>query len=235
MSGSEKRWDPGQYDSTHRYVTDYGRGLVDLLAPQAGERILDLGCGTGHLTQQIAERGATVVGIDSSAEMIAQARQNYPKLRFALADAISYRAPEPFDAVFSNAVLHWIQPPDAAAESIAAALRVGGRFVAEFGGKGNTATVIAATGFNPWYFPSIGEYAALLEGKGMEVSSAVLFDRPTVVEGESGLRDWLGMFFKPPLAEEKIRQMEMELRPKLFRGGDWVIDYRRLRVVGYKS
>lgn len=130
------RWDPGEYDSAHHYVTDYGRGLVDLLAPQLGERVLDLGCGTGHLTQQIAEQGGLVAGIDSSAEMIAQARQNYPKLRFELVDATKYRTQESFDAVFSNAALHWIRPPDAVAASIAAALKPGGRFVAEFGGRG---------------------------------------------------------------------------------------------------
>ncbi len=228
------RWDPGEYDATHHYVTDYGRSLVDLLAPQAGERILDLGCGTGHLTQQIAERGAVVAGIDSSPEMIAQARQNYPKLRFELADATKYVAAEPFDAVFSNAALHWIQPPAAVVESMAAALKPGARLVVEFGGKGNIAFVVEAAGVNRWYFPSIGEYAALLEANGIEVTSAVLFDRPTMVEGESGLRDWLGMFFKPPLPEEKIREMERQLRPQLFKGSGWAIDYRRLRIVGNK-
>jgi SAM-dependent methyltransferase len=228
-------WDPGEYDSTHHYVTDYGRDLIDVLAPQTGECILDVGCGTGHLTHQIAERGATVVGIDSSVEMVAQARQNYPKLRFALADAANYRTAEPFDAVFSNAALHWIRPPEAVAASIAGALKPGGRLVAEFGGKGNIASVVALAGFNPWYFPSIGEYAGLLEANGMEVTSAVLFERPTMVEGEAGLRDWLGMFFKPPLPEEKIRRMEIELRPKLFRETGWAIDYRRLRIVAKKD
>lgn len=225
------RWDPGEYDFAHHYVTDYGRSLVDLLAPQAGERILDLGCGTGHLTQQMAERGAMAVGIDSSAEMIAQARQNYPKLRFELADAAGYRAGEPFDAVFSNAALHWIRPPAAVAASIAAGLKQGGRLVAEFGGKGNIASVIAVAGVNPWYFPSIAEYSTLLEAHGMEVTSAVLFDRPTLLEGPSGLRDWLGMFFKPALPEDQVRHMEAELRPKLFNGTAWALDYRRLRIV----
>jgi SAM-dependent methyltransferase len=228
------RWDPGEYDFTHHYVTDYGRSLVDLLAPEASERILDLGCGTGHLTQQIADHGALVVGIDSSPEMIAQARQNYPKLRFELADAASYRAPEPFDAVFSNAALHWIQPPEAVAGSIATALKPGGRLVAEFGGKGNIAAVIAAARVNRWYFPSVGEYATLLEGHGLEVTSAVLFDRPTVVEGEAGLRDWLAMFFKPPLPEETISRMEFVLRPKLFNSDAWTLDYRRLRIVAQR-
>ncbi len=95
--------------------------------------------------------------------------------------------------------------------------------------------MVAAAGFNPWYFPSIGEYAGLLEKNGLEVTSAVLFDRPTMVEGEMGLRDWLGMFFKPPLPEEKLREMETELRPKLFRETGWAMDYRRLRVLAIRG
>ena len=226
MSG----WDPGLYDSTHHYVTDYGQSLVDLLAPQPGERILDLGCGTGHLTQQIAGRGATVLDIDSSPEMIAQARQNYPKLKFQLVDAASFRTSEPFDAVFSNAALHWMKPPEPVVHAIVAALKPGGRLIAEFGGKGNIASIIAAAGRNPWYFPSIGEYAALLERNGMLVTSAALFPRPTKVEGEAGFAEWLAMFFKPPLPNELVRQMELELRPELYREGAWYLDYVRLRV-----
>jgi len=232
---SRHAWDPRLYDSTHRYVFDYGKSLLDLLAPQAGERILDLGCGTGHLTNQIAETGANVLGIDSSPEMIGQARQNYPKLKFQLANAASFQAAEPFDAVFSNAVLHWIKPPEPAAAAIAGALRPGGRFVAEFGGKGNIAAVVGATGSNPWYFPSIGEYASLLEASGLEVDLATLFDRPTVVEGENGMREWLTMFFTPLLLEVEMQRVIAALRPKLYRDGNWVIDYRRLRIVATKG
>ncbi len=137
--------------------------------PQSGERILDLGCGTGQLTAEIAKQGAQVVGLDNSAKMIGQARQNYPGLSFMLGDAASFHSDRTFDAVFSNAALHWVKQADAAAESIARALQPGGRFVAEFGGKGNIAfgpqridpsTGTGADARCPWYYPSIGEYAA---------------------------------------------------------------------------
>lgn len=223
-------WEPGLYDAVHRYVSDYGRSLVDVLAPQPGERILDLGCGTGTLTHEITQRGATVVGIDSSPEMIGQARQNYPKLDFRLADARGFSVSEPFDAVFSNAVLHWIQPPEDAVATVRNALKPGGRFIAEFGGKGNIRSIIESAGFNPWYFPSIGEYSSLLEQHGLLVTNAALFDRPTPLEGENGIREWLGMFFKPPLPPSEIARIEAELRPKLFRDGAWYIDYKRLRI-----
>ncbi|MDQ2946087.1 MAG: class I SAM-dependent methyltransferase [Acidobacteriota bacterium] len=223
-------WEPGLYDAVHSYVSDYGRSLVDLLAPKVGERILDLGCGTGTLTHEISSSGARVVGVDSSTEMIGQARQNYPKLNFRLGDARTFRDPEPFDAVFSNAVLHWVQPPADAISTVRAALRPGGRFVAEFGGKGNIAAVVGAAGVNPWYFPSIGEYATLLEQNGFGVSSALLFDRPTRLEGERGLREWVAMFYKPQLPEDLVERMEIELRPKLFQDGSWMIDYKRLRI-----
>jgi SAM-dependent methyltransferase len=222
-------WDPGVYDSTHRYVFDYGKDLIDLLAPKPGERILDLGCGTGHLTQQIAATGATVLGIDNSLEMIAQARQNYPKLKFRLADGSGFQTPEPFDAVFSNAALHWM-PPEPTAAAIRAALKPTGRFVAEFGGYGNVASIVAAAGRNPWYFPSIAAYATVLERHGLLVTTAMLFDRPTKVDGESGLAEWLGMFFKPPLPPADVARMEVELRPRLYCDGAWYIDYKRLRL-----
>src|SRR5438105_1508573 len=226
-------WEPAIYDAVHSYVSDYGRSLVDLLAPKADERILDLGCGTGKLTYEIAETGAHVTGIDSSPEMIGQARQNYPKLDFRLEDARSLRTAERFDAVFSNAALHWVQPPEDAVAIVREALNPGGRFVAEFGGKGNIASIIAAARFNPWYFPSIGEYATLLERNALTVTSAALFDRPTPLEGEAGLREWLDMFFKPPLPSNEVDRIEAELRPVLFRDGAWFIDYKRLRVVAY--
>ena len=118
--------------------------MLPLLAPVPGERILDLGCGPGQLTAKIAESGAHVVGIDSSPEMIGQARQNYPQFEFKLADATSFAFDEPFDAVFSNAVLHWVQDAEAVVRNIASVLRPGGRFVAEFGGKRNVHALLGA-------------------------------------------------------------------------------------------
>jgi trans-aconitate methyltransferase len=227
-------WDPEHYDSRHHYVTDYGTSLIALLDPKPGERILDFGCGTGRLTHEIAQSGATVVGIDSSPGMIAQARKNYPAIQFELADGLTFRSKESFDAVFSNAVLHWMRPPEAAAESMAAALDPGGRLVAEFGGHNNTRSITEAVGSHPWYYPGIAEYAALLERYGLETMTAVLFPRPTPIEGESGLRDWLKMFTSSFLSADRIPEVERTLRPKLYRDGVWTIDYVRLRITARK-
>jgi len=224
-------WDAAAYDTRHSYVFRFGASLIADLKPQPGEQILDLGCGTGHLTHEIAESGAAVLGIDQSAEMIEHARRNYPEIPFEVADATRYRPGRRFDAVFSNAALHWMKPPEAAAESISLALKPGGRLVAELGGKGNTASILAVTKRNLWYFPGIAQYASLLERYGLEVVQAMLFERPTPLEGENGLRDWLRMFYQPPLPEDMIATAEAELRPKLFRDGTWYIDYRRLRVI----
>ncbi len=246
------RWDTGLYDDQHAFVWKYGASLIDLLAPIAGERVLDLGCGTGHLTARIAEAGAEVVGIDSSPEMIAEARRLYPGLRFEVADARDFAFDEPFDAVFSNAVLHWIKPPEDAIGCVRRALRPRGRFVAEFGGRGNVAGIVAALDAasravglgaweHPWYYPSIGEYAPLLERAGLEVTQAVLFDRPTSLEGEEGLRRWAEMFARDLVArvpaagrERFFRRAEDAARPALHRDGTWFADYRRLRVSARK-
>jgi trans-aconitate methyltransferase len=234
-------WDAKRYQSRHSYVFSYGEALIELLAPQAGERILDLGCGSGQLTAKIAETGAQVTGLDRSAEMIAGARHNFPGMTFEIADASNFTVDTPLDAVFSNAALHWVTDANGAAASVARALRPGGRFVLEMGGKGNTRAVLEALREvagpleTPWYFPSVGEYASLLERHGFEVSFATLFDRPTRVEGVDGLEDWLQMFggsMLMGLDEQRIRHEVAErLRPKMFQDGAWVLDYRRLRVI----
>lgn len=258
MSGQQRQgsgWDAGLYDQTAAFVWRHGSDLIDLLAPQPGERVLDLGCGTGHLTAALAARGARVVGLDNDPAMIEYARRAYPALPFVLGDAVSFRFAEPFDAVFSNAALHWVTRAADAAACIAAALRPGGRFVAELGGKGNVDAIVTAltaalaeTGYPfvperfPWYFPSIGEYAALLEATGLEPVFAALFDRPTRLEGgESGLRDWLALFGRtflesvpPEQIDAVVQLVEERLRPRLFRDGAWHVDYRRLRIVAVR-
>ena len=175
-----KQWDPALYDSRHSFVWKYGEEMVALLAPRKGECVLDLGCGTGHLTNRIAQLGARVTGLDQSAPMIEQARAAYPDLEFLLGDAAEFLFPKPFDAVFSNAALHWMKPPAPVVVSIARALRSGGRLVAEFGGKGNLQAIhgamtdaLEAMGKpaeherDLRYYPSIGEYASLLEAHGL--------------------------------------------------------------------
>ncbi|MBS0261900.1 MAG: methyltransferase domain-containing protein [Planctomycetes bacterium] len=246
-------WDPNLYDSNHSFVWKMGSGLVELLAPKTGERILDLGCGTGHLTAQIAESGASVLGLDSSSEMIGQARAANPGIRFDVADARTFAVEKPFDAVFSNAVLHWVKPPEQAVARIHAALRPGGRLVVEFGGRGNTRRMVAALLQQahalghpdyaiPWYYPSIAEYSQLLEQQGLEVLRAELYDRPTPLEGEEGLRKWFTMFCGSLLdrltssqRQQCLAALETELRPTLYRDGVWFADYRRLRLVAVRT
>ncbi len=234
MPANHADWDPARYEGSHSFVWEYGSDLLAILAPQPGERILDLGCGTGHLTAQIAEAGAETAGIDSSPAMVAQARQNYPRLRFQLADAQNFRADLPFDAVFSNAALHWMPEADAVADCIYQALRPGGRLVLEMGAHGNIALIAAAIrSAIRNYFPSIGEYAGVLERNGLEVLSAVIFDRPTPLGGgEDGLKDWIATF--RPDNTRPLDEIEGELRPELFREGRWVADYRRLRVTAWR-
>jgi trans-aconitate methyltransferase len=246
------QWDSALYDDRHSFVWRAGAGLLDLLNPQAGERILDLGCGTGHLTAKIAEAGAVAVGLDSSPAMIAQARQNFPSLRFVLAEARDFRFEESFDAVFSNAVLHWIHDAEAVVKCVAAVLRSGGRFVLEMGARGNVESIrkmledvlteSGRTPKSPWFYPSAGEYSTLLETHGFEIRTAQTFERWTKLEHpDRGLREWLEMFagswfegISPADRAALIATIEDRLRATLYKDGSWWADYRRLRIEAVK-
>lgn len=253
---AEHQWKSALYESKHSFVWRYGADCLELLSPKQGERILDLGCGTGQLTSEIAASGAITIGIDRAPTMISQAQQNYPDLQFEVADARDFYFAEPFDAVFSNATLHWIKEPKKAITCIWNALKPGGRFVAEFGGKGNIGAIeralnhaLETVGYpvepehNLLYFPSIGEYSTLLEKQGFSVTYATLFERPTPLEdGEKGLQNWLEMFansFLQAIPINKhvsvIENIENQLRPELYRDGTWFADYKRLRVVAKKE
>jgi trans-aconitate methyltransferase len=253
MSAPRSGWDPELYEARHSFVWQFGQDLIGLLDPKPGERILDLGCGPGQLTAKIADTGAQVTGLDASPSMIGQARQNFPQLSFVLQDAAQMQFQEQFDAVFSNAALHWMLDRVAVARSVAAALKPGGRFVAEMGGTGNIRNIEnaiesvarrylgAGTPAKRTYYPALGEYAALLEDQGLEVRTAILFDRPTPLEGETGMENWIRQFkayyFEPlpaPQAEKAIREVVEELRPIAFQDGRWIADYRRLRFTAVK-
>ena len=252
----QKKWDAELYDAHHAFVWEKAKGLVELLAPKPGERILDLGCGTGALTAEIAACGAEVFGIDRSVDMIAEARKKFPTLRFEVIDARELSFVGEFDAVFSNAVLHWIREPQRVIAGVEKALRPGGRFVAEFGGKGNIQRLVdgmeracramkipQAVTAATWYYPSIAEYAGLLEMHGLEVRHAALFDRPTKLEdGEKGLENWIHMFAQafmdtvgPERLEAWIREAERQTRPELWKGEYWELDYRRLRIAAWRK
>ncbi len=253
VNHKKTRWDPELYEARHSFVWQLGEDLIQLLDPKPGERILDLGCGPGQLTAKIAESGAIPVGLDASPAMIGQARQNFPQLSFVLQEAGEMRFQQEFDAVFSNAALHWMLDREAVARGVAAALKRGGRFVAELGGRGNIRQIEDAIervarrhlGDNlpakQTYYPALGEYAALLERHGLEVRSATLFDRPTALEGEAGMENWIRQFkayyfesVPPAEATKAIGEVVEELRPIAFRDGHWVADYRRLRFIAVK-
>ena len=253
---TEREWDASRYDSAHSFVWERGRGVVELLAPAPGERILDLGCGTGHLTAYIAKSGAEVVGTDSSDDMVRVASQNYPHIRFEVADARSLPFECEFDAVFSNAVLHWVRPPEAVVESVWRALKPGGRFVAEFGGENNIRTIMTAVGealsaleqdgtkvYRPnKYFPSLDEYVSLLESRDFRVARSSHFERPTPLDGgEQGMRKWLRMFgwdylspLSPSQRDDVVAHVEKATRSTLYTDGTWTADYWRIRIEAFK-
>ena len=252
----DTKWNAKLYDDKHNFVFKYGEDVVQLLAPQQGERILDLGCGTGYLTNLIAQAGARVTGIDHSASMIDRARAAYPDLDFRVVSATDFHFDTPFDAVFSNATLHWVLDKDNAIDNIYKALRTGGRFVLEMGGKGNVEEIVVATrraltrhGYYSnaatqlWYFPSLSEYTTLLEKRGFRVRFAAHFDRPTQLQDtDNGIKDFLKMvgnaFFNniPDSAIEPVLdEIQEAVRPTNFRNHAWYGNYKRLRIEAIKQ
>jgi len=245
-------WNADLYDQEHGFVSHFGGALLQWLAPKPGEKILDLGCGTGDLANQMNQQGAAIIGIDKSENMVQQAQHKYPGLTFRVQDVVALNYRNEFDAVFSNATLHWVKTPKQALQSIYQALKPGGRFIAEFGGKGNvqkiTDELIQQLGTSyqseqfPWYYPSIGEYTSLMEQVGFRVTHAQHFDRPTPLNGENGLRNWIEMFatsmldgLTPEAKERIITESTQNLREVLYHNGAWIADYKRIRVVGIKE
>jgi trans-aconitate methyltransferase len=236
-------------------VWEYGSSLIEILDPQPGERILDVGCGTGELVKAITDRGAVCIGMDADCNMVERAKQQFPDFTFFQGYAQNFNLDHVddgplVDAIFSNAALHWVKDAEGAVACMSHVLKPGGRFVVEFGGQGNVQRIVQASlqalgkpaSENPWYFPSIAQYSTLLEKHGIEITSAVLFDRPTVLEdGEAGMKNWLRMFggaFLKDLTDDQVDRILLEvdetLRPHMFDGQRWTADYRRIRLVGKK-
>lgn len=251
MTSTRQSWDAERYAKNARFVSDLGMPVVELLAPEAGERILDLGCGDGVLTRKLVDMGCTVIGVDGSADQIAAARARGLDARVMDGERLTFDGAE-FDAVFSNAALHWMKRADDVIAGVWRALRPGGRFVAECGGHGCVATIaraleealarrgIDAATVNPWYFPTAEEYRARLEARGFAVRSIALFPRPTPLPGD--VTGWLETFAESftsalPAAERRtfLREMQERLRPDLFdTEGRWTADYVRLRFAADK-
>ena len=238
-------WSPDRYAANARFVPDLGRPVVALLAPVAGERVLDLGCGDGALTVELVRAGAEVVGVDASQAMVNVAREAGLDARVMDGAALAFNGE--FDAVFSNAALHWMAAPQRVAAGVYRALKPGGRFVGEFGGHGNIAAIVTAIRAvlagrdlpapenSPWFFPTAQEYRALLEAAGFTAETVELFARPTPLP--TGMAAWLTTFADPYLgglgeAEKTdiIEDVCRLLAPSLCDGaGQWTADYVRLR------
>jgi trans-aconitate methyltransferase len=238
-------WDSASYAKHARFVTELGAPALELLAPQPGERILDVGCGDGVLTRQIADRGCRVVGVDSSAAFVAAARMRGLEIIETSAASMEF-GPE-FDAVFSNAALHWMKDPDAVIERVARACRPRGRFVAEMGGHNCVQTIVAAleaeldrrggdgASANPWYFPSAEDYRGRLARHGFAVRYMALIPRPTPLPAD--VMGWLTTFaacFAAVLPETErqdyLECVRRRVRPMLCdANGNWTADYVRLR------
>ena len=243
-------WNTQTYHENARFVSDLGMAVVEWLAPQPGDRILDLGCGDGVLTLKLRDLGCDVVGVDSSPEFIESARSLGLDAR--LLDGQELPFDREFDAVFSNAALHWMKQPDRVIEGVWRALKPGGRFVGEFGGDGNVGAIVDALHhaladrgidaklLHPWYFPTVEEYRTRLELRGFQVNKIALIPRPTPLPTD--IRGWLQTFANPFLValpstereaflEEVVTRLELTLQNE---SGQWAADYVRLRFAASK-
>ncbi|MFL6860162.1 MAG: methyltransferase domain-containing protein [Sphingomicrobium sp.] len=238
---STSKWDAADYARVGAFVAELGGAALDLLDPQPGERILDVGCGEGTLTRKILERGAIVLGIDNSPEMIAAARAvGIDAVQLAAEDMQFFGE---FDAAFSNATLHWVLEKEQAARAIYRALKPGGRFAGEMGGEGNIKNLRQALdeeliirGHAPpveasnWY-ASPEEFAAVYEAVGFREIDARLIERPTPIE--HGLAAWVTTFRKgwldrAAVPEEERAEIGAAVADRI---GSNVVDYVRLRFI----
>lgn len=248
---SAQQWNAERYQQHAGFVPDLGAPVLDLLAPQPGEKILDLGCGDGVLTEKLIAAGAKVTGVDAAPAMVEAAKQRGVDARCLSGAALDYDGA--FDAVFSNAALHWMRDADAVIAGVYRALKPGGRFVGEMGGHGNVASIIVALiavlqshglptkDVLPWYFPTAEEYRGKLERHGLSVKSIELIPRPTPLPTD--LAGWLdtfaaGIFEQAPEAERRaLRDETVELLRHALCDfeGRWTTDYVRLRFWAVKK
>jgi trans-aconitate methyltransferase len=247
-------WDADLYDNKHSFVAKYGEDVLGWLAPQRDEYILDVGCGTGTLTEKIAESGAIVTGIDASPEMIAKAKASYNNIEFFIKDATDFSFDKKFDAAFSNATFHWIKNQQHVLQCIYHILKEGGRLVYEMGAKHNIESIHKAvrkvmleegfknTNIEVNYFSSTGEQATMLEKVGFTVLNIIQFDRPTELVGEDGMKNWIiqfGQSFFKNIPLEKVEQLIDKavsiLKDTNYENGKWYADYIRLRVKAIKK
>lgn len=244
-------WNSTLYDKKHDFVAEYGKGLLEFVPKNDEQIILDLGCGTGILTVQLADLCNRIVGVDGSQSMIDKAKKEFSNIEFKVCDALTLPFKNEFDVVFSNAVFHWISDHDTLLKNIHKVLKVQGVLVCEFGAKGNIATIedafVKACGslgydYEPKFnFPTVGDFGKLLESNGFVIDRIYDYDRPTVLkDNEQGLVNWMKQFFASELAvmPEDVQAMVFEkvevlTRDVLWNGVEWVADYRRLRAIAH--
>lgn len=245
------KWNAKLYDTKHDFVSAYGRGLLGYLPSDKQARILDLGCGTGKLTDEISKTYPNILGIDGSKEMIAKAKAAYPTLNFEVIDALNMTDDSQWDVIFSNAVFHWIPDHDHLLKHIKTALKPKGILICEFGGFGNIATIeqafksiLLAKGYiytSRFNFPTEEAFRERLEKNGFVIEELVLYDRPTILkEHEKGLYNWASQFFDTDLAKFRhsehdsiLTELEDSVRSQLWHEDHWEADYRRLRVIAH--
>ncbi|MGO9451396.1 MAG: class I SAM-dependent methyltransferase [Candidatus Binataceae bacterium] len=248
---STQTWEPERYVTNARYVASFADFTLPMLAPRRGEKLLDLGCGDGFVSERLVAAGANVIGVDPSIEMIEAARRRGLDARVKSVYDLEFD--REFDGVFTNSVLHWVLDPDRAAARVFSALKTGGRFVGEFGGHGCCAGTVVATGavlkrrgidiasVNPWYYPTADEYRAVLERAGFAVSHIELAPLPVrLATGmEAFIETFCENFFRPLEPEDRrIAKTEMIdlIRPAFCdRAGNWTMDFVRLRFAARRT
>lgn len=247
---NEQKWNAEQYNENASFVSELGNSVLELLNPKSDEVILDVGCGDGTLTQQIANMSSEVIGIDSSESMVESTSGKGINCSLMSADAITFE--NKFDAVFTNAALHWVKDHNLVLKGVCKSLKAKGRFVGEFGGYGNIQTLVNAmkrvvennpkmgTFSNPWYFPTVSEYSKLLTENDFYVEEIKLIPRPTQLK--TGVKEWLKIFgnyiisgIPAELEDPFLNKVECIVKDDLYsEKSGWLADYVRIRFKAQK-
>ena len=245
------KWNSTLYDNKHDFVAEYGKALLEFIPDDPQQSILDLGCGTGVLTAQLAKSYKKVIGADSSQSMVDKAKAQFPDIEFMVCDALSLPFEKEFDTVFSNAVFHWINDHDALLKNIYNALKPNGYLICEFGAAGNIAAIENAFAnacrdleyeyTSKFNFPTSDDFGNALKNNGFIIDKIYDYDRPTPLkDGEKGLANWLKQFFASELANMPndmqssiIKKVEDSTKAALWNGNEWISDYRRLRAIAH--